>query len=110
MYLVACGVSGFGDWILEIDKGRPLGMSTARLRLSRLDSRREEEDECFSPRLEWCLDDFLSFSDDEDFEEWLLEDDLWEDDFLSLGTSRMFRTRPVVGSVVEDCAGSWDTW
>jgi len=114
MYLVACGVSGFGDWILETDKGRPFGMSTERLRLSRLDSRREDEDECFSPRLEWCLDDFLSFSDDECFEEWLLEeDDLCEEeceDFLSLGTSRMFRTRPVVGSVVEDCAGSWDTW
>jgi hypothetical protein len=62
------------------------------------------------------LDDFLSLSDDEYFEEeeeeWLLEDDLCEecDDFLSLGTSRMFRTRPVVGSVVDDCAGSWDTW
>jgi hypothetical protein len=49
-----------------------------------------------------CLDD------DEDEDE-VLEEDLWEEDF-SDGTSRMLRMRPVVGSVVEDWAGSCDTW
>jgi hypothetical protein len=103
MYLVAWGVTGLGDWIWEIDKGRPLGMSTERLRLSRRDSRREV-DECLSREL--CLvEDRLS-------EECLDEDEVLEDllEDFSFGTSRMFRTRPVVGSVVDDCAGSWETW
>jgi hypothetical protein len=46
-----------------------------------------------------------------DFEEEDLDDedlDL-EDLDLSDGTSRMFRTRPVVGSVVESSPGLWDT-
>lgn len=116
MYLVACGVSGLGDLIWETERGRPFGISTERLRLSRLDSRREDEDECLS-RLEECLER-LSLSDDEECFELLLEDDLWEEECeeceecedLSLGTSRMFSTRPVVGSVVDDCPGSWETW
>lgn len=124
---MACGVTGFGDWICEMESGRPLGISTERLRLSRRDSRREEDDElCLSRDEEWCLDldeEELFLSD----EEWCLDDDeeepdlsfedLWdedededEEDFLSKGTSRMFRTRPVVGSVVDDWPGSWETW
>ncbi len=81
-------------------------MSTERLKLSRRDSRRVLDEECFSfdevfereLRSEECFDD----EDD-------LEDDLWEED-SELGTSRMFRMRPVVGSVVEAWAGSWETW
>jgi len=60
--------------------------------LSRRDSRLDEEEE--------CLDDDFSLVDELDLED--LED-------FSDGTSRMFRTRPVVGSVVEDWAGSWET-
>jgi len=114
MYLVACGVSGFGDLIWETESGRPFGISTERLRLSRLDSRLEDE-ECLS-RLEECLDECLSLSDDEEcLDELLFDEDLCEeeceeecdeecldDDDLPLGTSRMFSTRPVVGSVVDD--------
>jgi hypothetical protein len=80
-------------------------MSTERLKLSRRDSRREVDELCLS-REEWCLDDdFLSDDDDECFD---LEDDFW--DSFSGGTSRMFKMRPVVGSVVDDCPGSWETW
>lgn len=108
MYLVACGVIGFGDWICEIERGRPFGMSTERLRLSRRDSRREVDEVCLSLD-EWCLDeDEDFFSEEECLDELVLEEDLWED--FSDGTSRMFRTRPVVGSVVEDWAGSCETW
>ncbi len=82
-----------------MESGRPFGMSTERLRLSRRDSRREDEELCFS-REEWCLDD-LSFLSDEDecFDELVLEEDLCDD--FSDGTSRTFRVRPVVGSVVD---------
>jgi hypothetical protein len=99
MYFVACGATGFGDLIWETESGRPLGMSTAEL--SRRDSRRVEDEECL---------DLRSLSDEECFDD--DEDDLCEEDFsdFSDGTSRMLRTRPVVGSVVEDWAGSWETW
>jgi hypothetical protein len=70
-------------------------MSRLREAESRRDSRREEE---------WCERDEL-----ECFDEDKLDLDDREEDF-STGTSRMFRTRPVVGSVVEAVAGSWDTW
>jgi hypothetical protein len=53
------------------------------------------------------LDDFFSL--EECFDDEVFELDLWLEDF-SDGTSKMFRTRPVVGSVVDDWAGSWDTW
>jgi len=86
-------------------------MSTERLRLSRRDSRLVVE-ECLLSRELWCLEERLSEEclseecfDDEDV--FVFEDLL--DDF-SLGTSRMFRMRPVVGSVVDDCPGSWETW
>jgi hypothetical protein len=106
MYLVACGVSGFGDWIWETDSGRPFGISTLRLWLSRRDSLLD--DGCLL--LEECLDERELFS----LSEWCFDElDLEEDDLpddLSCGTSRMFKTRPVVGSVVDDCPGSWDTW
>ena len=72
-------------------------MSVARAR----DSRREEEEECLLEELECLLDE----EDLDDLEEVL--DDLPD---LSGGTSRMFKTRPVVGSVVESSAGSWETW
>jgi len=74
-----------------------LGMSAAMV--SRRDSRLEEE-EVLS--LLECLEELVL----EDLLDDLLED-LVED---SWGTSRMFKTRPVVGSVVEAWAGSWETW
>jgi len=97
MSLVACGEIGFGDTIWEVERGRPLGMSVDRAR----DSRREEE-ECLLEELDLLEEDL----DEEVFED--LEEDFEAD--LSDGTSRMFNTRPVVGSVVEDWAGSWETW
>jgi len=111
MYLVACGDIGLGDWIFEMDNGRPFGISSVRLRLSRRDSLLEVE-EVYLSLEEWeCLDGrLLSFSLSEEEcldEEWDLDEDLWED--LSLGTSRMFKTLPVVGSTVESCPGSWET-
>jgi len=66
--------------------------------VSRRDSLLDEE-EVLS--LLECLDE------DERFDELLLED-LLEDS--SRGTSRIFKTRPVVGSVVDDWPGSWETW
>ena len=97
MYLVAWGVIGFGDLIWLTDNGRPFGISTARLKLSRRDSRLLE---CLSFEDE-CLDEECDDLDEECFD----DDDLDEDDLLedfSAGTSRMFKVRPVVGSVVED--------
>lgn len=91
--LVAWGEIGFGDWIWEIERGRPLGMSVLAARASR----REEDEECL-------LEELLLEEDLDDLED---EDDL---DDLEDGTSRMFKTRPVVGSVVEAWAGSWETW
>ncbi len=78
-------------------------MSTERLKLSRRDSRREVEDVCLS-REEWCLDERFSLSDEEEcFEDELVFDDRCdEEEDFSDGTSRMFKTRPVVGSVVDD--------
>jgi hypothetical protein len=50
---------------------------------------------------EECLDDDLDFSEEECFDDELdLCDDDLEEDF-SGETSRMFKTRPVVGSVVD---------
>jgi hypothetical protein len=70
------------------------------LALSRRDSRREEE--CFS-RDEECLEEEEDLLD-------LEEEELLEEEDLLDGTSRMFKARPVVGSVVEATAGSWETW
>jgi hypothetical protein len=101
MSLVACGEIGLGDWICEMESGRPFGISVERAR----DSRREEcllEEECLSLLEEEDLDEDL-WEDD-------LEEDLLEEEDLEDGTSRMFKTRPVVGSVVESWAGSWETW
>jgi len=102
MYLVACGVIGLGDWISDMDNGRPFGMSIVIL-LSRREARRELDDECLSR--EECLDERLSLECFDD--ELVLEEDLLD---FSCGTSRMFKMRPVVGSVVDDWPGSWDTW
>jgi len=95
--LVACGEIGFGDWICETERGRPLGMSVEAARASR----REEEEECL-------LEDLSDLLEEECLLDDLLDDleDLLDED----GTSRMFKTRPVVGSVVEAWAGSWETW
>lgn len=96
MCFVACGEQGFGDWICEMESGRPFGMSAVRAR----DSRRDEVG--FLLELE-CLEEELDLEED-------LEEDLDEDLDLSCATSRMFRTRPVVGSVVESSPGLWETW
>jgi hypothetical protein len=76
-----------------------LGISVLAARASR----REEDEECLLEEelvlLEEDLDDLEDEDDLEDFS--LLEED---------GTSRIFKIRPVVGSVVEAWAGSWETW
>jgi hypothetical protein len=96
--LVACGETGFGDWIWEIERGRPFGMSVLAARASR----REEEEECLLEEELLLEEDLEDLEDEDDLEDLsLLEED---------GTSRMFKTRPVVGSVVEAWAGSWETW
>lgn len=86
---MACGETGFGDLISETERGRPLGISVVAARASR-------REECLLEELECLLEE-------DDLPE---EDDL--DDLLDFsdGTSRMFSTRPVVGSVVEDWDGS----
>jgi hypothetical protein len=91
--LVACGEIGFGETIWETERGRPLGMSVEAARASRREECLLEEEDL----LEEDLEDLEELEDLED----LLEVD---------GTSRMFKTRPVVGSVVEAWAGSWETW
>jgi len=87
-----------------MERGRPLGTSRPRCD-SRRDSLREDEcEECDDLELEECLE--------EDELDLLELDELDLDDRLedfSTGTSRIFRTRPVVGSVVEDTAGSCET-
>lgn len=93
---VACGEVGLGDCICDIESGRPLGMSVLAARASR----REDEDECLLEELV-LLDDDLDLEDEDDLEDLL---DVGE------GTSSIFKTRPVVGSVVEACPGSCDTW
>jgi hypothetical protein len=103
MCLVACGEIGFGDTIWETERGRPFGMSVARAR----DSRRDDE-ECLDEEELECLDDEEDLLEDLCEEEEDFEEDLREEE--SDGTSRMFKTRPVVGSVVESWAGSWETW
>jgi hypothetical protein len=59
-------------------------MSTVRLKLSRRDSRRELDEECFSfDDEEWCLDERFSLSDDDEcFEEplSLSFEDRWDED------------------------------
>lgn len=85
-----------------MERGRPLGTSTLRCE-SRRDSLREDE----------CKDECEDECDDLELEECLELDELDLDDRLddfSTGTSRMFRTRPVVGSVVDEMAGSCETW
>jgi hypothetical protein len=77
MFLVAVGLIGFGDTICDAESGRPLGMLVVETR----ESRREDDD-------------------DEVLLECLLECLLEEEEVLLDGTSRMFRLRPVVGSVV----------
>jgi len=74
-------------------------MSVVRVRATR-----REEDDCLLEELECLLEE-------DDLDDDLLEEDDFDDllDF-SDGTSRIFNTRPVVGSVVEGWPGSWDTW
>lgn len=79
MFLVAVGLIGFGETICDAESGRPLGMLAVETR----ESRREDDDD-----------------DDEVLLECLLECLLEEEEVLLDGTSRMFRLRPVVGSVV----------
>lgn len=83
MCLVAWGDMGLGAWIWEIDRGRPLGMSTESLEPWRED--REERD---SLSLEECeelllleedLDDDGLCEEEDDLDEDLDEEE--EDDF-----------------------------
>jgi hypothetical protein len=118
---------GLGAWIWEIDRGRPLGMSTESLELWRED--REERDslsleECEELLLlleeDLCEDDLCEEEDDldedfdeeeeDDFEEDLEDEERDEDLWESVGTSRTFSSRPVVGSTVEETLGLWATW
>lgn len=101
---MAWGEMGLGDWIWDVERGRPFGMSAVAAR----DSRREEEEDLLLE--EWEED----FEEDLEDELEVLEDlEEEEEDFLDEleeVTSRMFRTRPVVGSVVESSAGLCETW
>jgi len=54
MYWVALGLIGLGDWISEVDRGRPFGMSMVMLE-SRREARLELDEECLSFDEE-CLD------------------------------------------------------
>lgn len=83
MCLVAWGDMGLGAWIWEIDRGRPLGMSTESLEPWRED--REERD---SLSLEECeelllleedLDEDLDEEEEDDFEEDLEDEERDED-------------------------------
>jgi hypothetical protein len=74
---------------------------------------REERCSLWSLEEEWRDELLLLDLWDEDLEEDLdedLEDDLEEDLCESVGTSRMFSSRPVVGSTVEVTLGLWATW
>ena len=93
MWRVAPGDMGLGALICETERGRPLGMSTERLPRDLCD----EDDLCESR--EW-REELL---EEEEEEEEDLED-------LCLGTSRMFRARPVVGSTVDSSLGLCETW
>jgi hypothetical protein len=86
---------GFGDLICDMDSGRPFGMSTESWDTLLLDDRCEERcDESLECRELLLLD-----------EEWC---DL--DECLRCGTSRMFSSRPVVGSTVDGSLGLCETW
>jgi len=95
---VACGETGFGETIWETERGRPFGMSVEAARASR-----REDEECLLEEDDLLEEDLDDLSD-------LLEDLEDLSDLEVDGTSIMFRTRPVVGSVVEAWAGSWETW
>jgi len=111
---------GLGAWICETDSGRPLGMSTdrdARLRDDRWCRSPDDDDEWWRDECEdedeLLLDDDLCDEDDEDLDLCEDEDDeevLDEERCLSAGTSRMFSSRPVVGSVVDVTLGLCATW
>jgi len=92
---------GLGAWIWEVDRGRPLGMSTDR------PEARCREDLCLELELEleWCEELLL----DEECD-LLLLDFLLDFSDLSWGTSRMFSSRPVVGSTVDSSLGLCETW
>jgi len=83
MWRVALSETGLGALIWEMDRGRPLAMSPVDERL--------------------LLDEEVDLRDDD------LEEEEEEED-LALGTSRMFRARPVVGSTVESSLGLCETW
>jgi len=56
------------------------------------------------------LDEDLEEEDD-DLEEDLEDEERWDEDLWeSVGTSRTFSSRPVVGSMVEVTLGLWATW
>jgi len=103
---------GLGALIWETDSGRPLGMSTdseARWREERCESLDDlDDEECLEELL--LLEDL--WDDEEEEEEDLCEDERRDDLELteSTGTSKMFSSRPVVGSVVEVTLGLWATW
>ncbi len=94
-----------GDWIWLLLSGRPFGISAVAAR----DSRRVDDEDLELLDLEE-EDDLLELEDLLEEELELLEEDLDEEEEDLLETSRMFRTRPVVGSVVEDSEGLWETW
>jgi hypothetical protein len=95
---------GLGDLIWDVERGRPLGMSR--------DEERWREERCSRLLSLWELDDVLEddFEEDFDEDEEVLEDDLDDEEDEDLGTSRMLRARPVVGSTVDVTLGLWATW
>jgi hypothetical protein len=101
---------GLGALICELERGRPLGMSTvseARWRDERwllLDVVFEDEDELLDE--EEDEDELL----DERLDDLSLDEDDEDEDLPDEGTSRMLSSRPVVGSTVEASLGLWTQW
>lgn len=88
MCLVAWGDMGLGAWIWEIDRGRPLGMSTESLELWREDREDrdslslEEWEELLLLEEDLCDDDLEEDleEEDDDLEEDLEDEERWDED------------------------------
>lgn len=69
------------------------------------------EDLCEEEDLDEDLDEEDDFEEDLDEEDDLPDEERWDEDLgESTGTSRMFSSRPVVGSTVEVTLGLWAIW
>jgi hypothetical protein len=79
----------------------------------RCEERWLRDEDLWSLSLEEWREELLLLDLCEEEEEDLCEEDLCEDEEdleEPVGTSRMFSSRPVVGSVVDSTLGLWATW